>query len=247
MFRPLLGKGLLYDIWQRLLKQGLSGRQGFCQAMTKRFGAKDARRAMEYRPMPTAPRNLTVGSELMEREYEQAIFAGGCFWCMVSPFDALPGVVEIKSGYTGGHLENPGYQDVKAQTSGHYEAVKIVFDPSVLSFEKLLQAFWMQIDPTDAGGQFHDRGPSYRTAIFYTTSAQREAAEASKQALDASGRFPAPVVTPVFPAAIFYDAEEYHQDFHIKNPTDYKKDRSSSGRDEFIKKYWGDEYWALFA
>lgn len=183
----------------------------------------------------------------MDREYEQAIFAGGCFWCMVSPFDALPGVIEIKSGYTGGHLENPTYRDVKTQASGHYEGVKIVYDPAVLSFDKLLRAYWMQIDPTDAGGQFHDRGSAYRTAIFYTTTAQRDSAETSKRELDASGRFPAPVVTLVLPAATFYDAEEYHQDFHAKNPDEYKEDRSSSGRDEFIKKYWGDEYWALFA
>jgi len=182
----------------------------------------------------------------MDREYEQAIFAGGCFWCMVSPFYALPGVIEIKSGYTGGHLENPTYRDVKAQTSGHYEAVKIIYDPAALSYDKLLQAYWRQIDPTDAEGQFHDRGSAYRTAIFYTTVAQREAAETSKRELDASGRFPAPVVTLVLPAATFYDAEEYHQDFHAKNPDDYKADRNISGRDEFIKKYWGDEYWALF-
>ncbi|MBS4053922.1 MAG: peptide-methionine (S)-S-oxide reductase MsrA [Thermaerobacter sp.] len=183
----------------------------------------------------------------MEQVFEQAIFAGGCFWCMVSPFDELPGVVEVKSGYTGGHLENPTYQDVKAQTSGHYEVVKIVFDPTVLAYDNLLRAFWMQIDPTDAGGQFHDRGPSYRAAIFYTTAAQREAAEKSKRELDASGRFPARVVTEVLPAAIFYEAEEYHQDFYKNSPAEYKADRSSSGRDEFIKKYWGDEYWALFA
>ena len=182
----------------------------------------------------------------MDPGYEQAIFAGGCFWCMVSPFYALPGVVEIKSGYTGGHVENPTYMDVKAQNSGHYEAVKIVFDPSELSYASLLKAFWMQIDPTDPGGQFHDRGPSYRAAIFYTSSAQRAVAEESRRELDASARFPARVVTEILPEAIFYDAEEYHQDFYKKNPDEYKDDRGSSGRDEFIKRYWGDEYWALF-
>ncbi|MGE5654294.1 MAG: peptide-methionine (S)-S-oxide reductase MsrA [Bacillota bacterium] len=175
-----------------------------------------------------------------------AIFAGGCFWCMVSPFDVLDGIIEVKSGYIGGHIENPTYAQVKAQTSGHYEAVKITYDPEVVSYDKLLKAFWMQIDPTDAGGQFHDRGPSYRTAIFYTTSEQKEQAEASRAALEASGRFPDPIVTEILPATTFYDAEEYHQDFYKKSPIEYKQDRKISGRDEFIKKYWGDEYWQAF-
>lgn len=182
----------------------------------------------------------------MSKQYEVAIFAGGCFWCMVSPFHVFDGIIEIKSGYIGGHLENPTYKDVKTQTSGHYEAVKIVFDPELVTYDKLLEAFWMQIDPTDPGGQFHDRGPSYRTAIFYTTEKQKEKAEASKQALDASGRFPAPIVTEILPATTFYDAEDYHQDFYKKSPDEYKADRKVSGRDEFIKKYWGEEYWALF-
>lgn len=181
----------------------------------------------------------------MEKTYQTAIFAGGCFWCMVSPFDVLDGIIDIKSGYIGGHIESPTYEDVKSQSSGHFEAVAITYDPSIASYEKLLKAFWMQIDPTDAGGQFHDRGPSYRTAIFYTTAEQREWAEASRQALDASGRFPNPIVTEVLPATTFYDAEDYHQDFYKKSPERYKEDRSVSGRDEFIKKYWGDEYWAL--
>lgn len=181
-----------------------------------------------------------------EKKLEFAIFAGGCFWCMVSPFHVLKGIVEVKSGYIGGHLENPTYQDVKAQTSGHYEAVKILYDPEIISYELLLKAFWMQIDPTDPDGQFHDRGPSYRTAIFYTSEAQRIKAEASKAALEQSGRFDAPIVTAILPATTFYDAEEYHQDFYQKNPVEYKEDRKKSGRDEFIKKVWGDEYWALF-
>lgn len=175
-----------------------------------------------------------------------AVFAGGCFWCMVSPFALLDGVLEVRSGYTGGHLENPTYEEVKSQTSGHYEAVCITYDPAITSYDILLKAFWMQIDPTDPGGQFHDRGPSYRAAIFYTNEEQRQKAEASKQELEASGRFPGPIVTAILPAGVFYHAEEYHQDFHQKCPAVYKADRMASGRDEFISKYWGDEYWELF-
>jgi len=182
----------------------------------------------------------------MTKQYEVAIFAGGCFWCMVSPFHVFDGVIEITSGYTGGHLANPTYKDVKTQQSGHYEAVRIVFDPALITYDKLLLAFWMQIDPSDPGGQFHDRGPSYRTAIFYTTEEQRQKAEISKQALQESGRFLAPIVTEILPAAIFYPAEDYHQDYYRKNPINYKADRKVSGRDEFIKKYWGEDYWNIF-
>jgi methionine-S-sulfoxide reductase len=183
---------------------------------------------------------------MSDKKYETAIFAGGCFWCMVSPFDVLEGIVKVVSGYTGGHLENPTYKDVKSQTSGHYEVVKITYDPEVIDYDKLLQAYWRQVDPTDEGGQFQDRGPSYRTAIFYTTEEQREKAEASKKAMDESSRFPAPVVTPVLPEAKFYDAEEYHQDFYKKSPKEYKDDRNISGRDEFIQRYWGEEYYDIY-
>ncbi len=165
---------------------------------------------------------------------------------MVSPFHVLEGIIEVKSGYIGGHIEEPTYEQVKSQTSGHYEAVQISYDPQVISYERLLKAFWMQIDPTDDGGQFHDRGPSYCTAIFYTTDEQRVQAEASLVALDVSGRFPDPIVTKILPATTFYDAEEYHQDFYHKQPTAYQSDREISGRDEFIKRYWGDEYWEIF-
>jgi peptide-methionine (S)-S-oxide reductase len=178
----------------------------------------------------------------MGKNYETAIFAGGCFWCMVSPFEVFDGVMEIKSGYIGGHVEDPAYEEVKQKKTGHYEAVKILYDPEKLSYEKLLKAFWMQIDPTDDEGQFQDRGPQYRTGIFYTTEEQKLLAEKSKKELDESGRFTEPVITPIMPATTFYDAEEYHQDFHKKEPKLYKEDRSISGRDEFIKKYWGEEY-----
>ena len=181
-----------------------------------------------------------------DKKYEIAIFAGGCFWCMVSPFLVFDGIVEIKSGYIGGHIDNPTYEDVKSQKSGHYEVVKITYDPSVVSYDKLLKAYWMQIDPTDDGGQFHDRGPSYRSAIFYTTDGQKLKAEISKKELEASKKFNKPIVTEILPATKFYEAEEYHQDYHEKNPVEYKEDRNISGRDEFIKKYWGKEYLELF-
>ncbi len=178
-------------------------------------------------------------------EKQVAYFAGGCFWCMVSPFDALDGIEQVRSGYMGGHLDQPRYEDVKKQTSGHYEVVKMIYDPEQVSYERLLQAFWRQIDPTDSEGQFHDRGPSYRTAVFYTSEEQRQIAERSRQELEDSARFPDPIVTPIIEATKFFDAEEYHQDFYKKNPEEYKLDRTKSGRDDFIRKYWGDEYYEV--
>lgn len=169
---------------------------------------------------------------------EKATFAGGCFWCMVTPFEELPGIQSIVSGYSGGHVENPTYKEVKTGTTGHYEVVQITYDPSLFPYERLLELYWPQIDPTDEGGQFQDRGPQYRTAIFYHTEAQKQAALASKEEVAASQRFPGPVVTEILPAAVFYEAEEYHQDFHKKNPKEYKEDRRQSGRDEFIDKHW---------
>jgi methionine-S-sulfoxide reductase len=169
---------------------------------------------------------------------ELATFAGGCFWCMVAPFDQLPGIIKVVSGYTGGHVENPTYEQVKSQTTGHFEAVQITFDPEQFPYEKLLEIFWSQIDPTDDEGQFHDRGSSYRAAIFYHTEEQRLLAEESKKEIERSGRFNKPIVTPILPASTFYPAEEYHQDYYKKNPEHYKEDRKKSGRDEFIEKHW---------
>jgi peptide-methionine (S)-S-oxide reductase len=180
---------------------------------------------------------------LQENNFEDikiATFAGGCFWCMIEPFKILEGVIDTRSGYTGGHLENPTYKDVKTQTTGHYEAVQIAYNSGNISYEKLLEVFWRQIDPMDEGGQFHDRGESYRTAIFYNDMDQKQKAEASKKALEESGRFPYPIVTELLPLGDFYPAEDYHQDFYEKSLLEYKKDRKASGRDEFIKKYWGD-------
>lgn len=169
---------------------------------------------------------------------ELATFAGGCFWCMVSPFEDLPGIKKVRSGYTGGHTENPTYEEVCSDTTGHVEAVQITFDPYVFPYEKLLELFWQQINPTDAGGQFHDRGESYQTAIFYHNEEQRLMAEASKKALADSGRFDQPIVTPIVPASVFYEAEEYHQDYHKKNPGHYKRYRKGSGREDFIENHW---------
>ena len=169
---------------------------------------------------------------------QKATFAGGCFWCMVSPFEELPGIEGIISGYTGGHVENPTYEEVKTGTTGHYEAVEITYDPKLFSYERLLNLFWPQIDPTDAGGQFQDRGSQYRTAIFYHNEEQRQLAEASKEKIAASGTFKKPIVTEILRAQPFYPAEEYHQDFHKKNPAHYKDDRKRSGRDAFIEKHW---------
>ncbi|CAM2813146.1 peptide-methionine (S)-S-oxide reductase MsrA [Paenibacillus sediminis] len=173
-----------------------------------------------------------------QSSYEKATFAGGCFWCMVSPFEDLPGVIKIVSGYTGGHTENPTYEEVCSETTGHVEAVQITYDPNIFPYEKLLELFWQQIDPTDSGGQFHDRGSSYQTAIFYHNEEQRLKAEASKQALEQSGRFDKPIVTPILPAKTFYEAEEYHQNYHKKNPAHYKRYSIGSGRVDFIERHW---------
>lgn len=177
-------------------------------------------------------------NERRQKRTELATFAGGCFWCMVMPFEELPGIVSVVSGYTGGHKENPTYEEVCSHTTGHAEAVQITFEPDIFPYAKLLDIFWRQIDPTDPGGQFHDRGTSYRTAIFYHTEEQRQQAEESKRALAESGIFDKPIVTEILPAGPFYPAEEYHQDYHKKNPFRYKMYRKGSGRDAFIEKHW---------
>jgi peptide methionine sulfoxide reductase msrA/msrB len=171
---------------------------------------------------------------------EMATFAGGCFWCMVTPFEEWPGILKVESGYTGGHTENPTYKEVCSESTGHFEAVQITFDPSVISYEKIVSVFWKQIDPTDEGGQFFDRGDSYRTAIFYHNEEQKQIAEKSKVELQESGRFNKPIATLILPAQTFYKAEDYHQDYHKKNPFHYKRYRLGSGRDRFIKEHWED-------
>ncbi|SFM37288.1 peptide-methionine (S)-S-oxide reductase [Gracilibacillus orientalis] len=174
----------------------------------------------------------------MEKKLEKATFAGGCFWCMVKPFDQWDGVESVISGYTGGHEVNPTYETVKAGTTGHYEAVQITYEPEKISYQQILDLYWPQIDPTDDGGQFHDRGPQYRTAIFYHNNEQKELAIGSFKELENSNRFQKDIVTKISPVSTFYPAEEYHQDFYKKNNEDYIEDREKSGRDEFIEKHW---------
>lgn len=168
---------------------------------------------------------------------EIAILAGGCFWCMVKPFDQWDGIESVISGYTGGHVANPTYKEVCTGTTGHTEAVQITFDPTVISYSEILDIYWQIMDPTDAGGQFVDRGSSYRPEIFYTSPEQQEIAEASKVALDQSGRYDKPIVVPITKASEFYEAEEYHQDFYKKDPEHYARYSQASGRVAFIEEH----------
>lgn len=170
-------------------------------------------------------------------EFNKAVFAGGCFWCMVHPFDEMDGVEAVISGYTGGDVENPTYEEVKTGTTGHTEAVEITFDPSKISYQELLDIYWSSMDPTDATGQFFDRGTSYRPVVFVNSNEQREAAQASKDAVDGSGRFSKPVVVPIEDAKPFYDAEDYHQDFYKKNPAHYNRYSTGSGRVAFVEEH----------
>jgi peptide methionine sulfoxide reductase msrA/msrB len=172
---------------------------------------------------------------------ESALFAGGCFWCMEPPFEKLDGVKEVISGYTGGQKENPTYEEVSSGKTGHLEAVEVSYDPAKVSYEKLLEVFWRQIDPRDAGGQFVDRGSQYRSAIFYLNEEQKALAQKSKEELGKSGRFDKPIVTEILPASKFYRAEEYHQDYYKKNPLRYKFYRFNSGRDQFLKRVWKED------
>ncbi|WP_346235772.1 peptide-methionine (S)-S-oxide reductase MsrA [Lysinibacillus telephonicus] len=171
---------------------------------------------------------------------EIATFAGGCFWCMVKPFDQLDGIEQVVSGYTGGHVENPTYEQVCSETTGHLEAVQITFNPDIFPYERIVETYWKLIDPTDPGGQFYDRGESYTTAIFYHNEEQREIAEQSKKRLEESGKFNKPIAVKILPAKPFYPAEEYHQQYYKKNPLHYERYHIGSGRAAFIKEHWGD-------
>jgi peptide methionine sulfoxide reductase msrA/msrB len=177
----------------------------------------------------------------MVEHARSAVFAGGCFWCTESDFEKVDGVIEAVSGYTGGRIENPTYKQVSAGGSGHVEAIKVTYDPDKVSYSQLLDVFWRHVDPTDAGGQFVDRGDQYRSVIFYADEEERQAAESSKKTLDASGRFDRPVVTDILPLGAFYEAEDYHQDYYKKNTLRYKWYRSGSGRDRFLENTWADE------
>ncbi len=177
-------------------------------------------------------------SSFAQNNLSKATFAGGCFWCMESPFEKMEGVISVVSGYTGGHKEDPIYKEVSAGVTGHMEAVQILYVPSKITFSELLNVFWRQIDPTDPGGQFVDRGSQYGTAIFYHNKEQRILAEKSKEELAKSGLYEKPIVTKIRKSSKFYEAEDYHQDYHRKNPIRYKYYRFNSGRDQYLKKIW---------
>ncbi len=182
---------------------------------------------------------------------ETALVAGGCFWCVESDYESVPGIVSAVSGFAGGHVENPTYKQVVRGGTGHYEVVEITYDAERISYETILDIFWRSVDPTDAGGQFCDRGDSYRTAIFALNDEQLEIAEESKRALDASGQLPAEIVTPVLPAADFYPADDYHQDYYksetkvitrfgiVSKASAYKRYRKACGRDGRVRELWG--------
>ena len=170
---------------------------------------------------------------------EKAIFAGGCFWCMEKPFEELDGVVSVTSGYTGGTTRDPTYENYAE--GGHVEAVQVVYDPARVSYERLLDVYWHQVNPTDPDGQFVDRGHAYTTAIFYTDGSQKRLAEKSKADLDERGVYDKPIVTPILPAEPFFPAEDYHQDYYKKNPIRYHYYRSRSGRDDYLDRVWGKE------
>jgi peptide methionine sulfoxide reductase msrA/msrB len=171
----------------------------------------------------------------------EAVFAGGCFWCTEADFEKSVGVIEAVSGYTGGQAKNPTYEQVSAGGTGHVEAVKVIYDPSRTTYAQLLQVFWRHVNPTDAGGQFVDRGSQYRSVIFYANEEERQLAEASKKALEASGRFDTPIATDLLPLGAFYPAEDYHQDYYKKNPLRYSFYRAGSGRDQFLEKAWAGD------
>ena len=182
----------------------------------------------------TSPRDAAASATM-----RTAVFAGGCFWCMEGPFEALVGVSKVVSGYSGGRTVNPTYKEVSNEDTGHAEVVQVTYDPRKVSYQTLLDIYWRNVDPFDGGGQFCDRGPSYRTEVFVTNEEERRLAEASKAAI--VKRFGRAVATPVTAAAPFYEAEEYHQDYHQRNPVRYRYYRGGCGRDARLEKIWGKE------
>jgi len=194
-----------------------------------------------------AAATVVAGNDSMKKttepatgKFEKATFAGGCFWCMEAPFDKLPGVVSVTSGYTGGNMKNPTYKQVSAGGTGHAEAVQVVYDPTRIGYTKLLDVFWHNTDPTVIDRQFCDVGSQYRTGIFYHSEEQRLLALKSKEALENSKPFKGPIVTEVTEAGEFYPAEEYHQHYYKKNPIRYRYYRNGCGRDQRLKELWGD-------
>ncbi len=176
---------------------------------------------------------------LADADERQIVLAGGCFWCMQPPYDRLDGVIRTEVGFAGGDVENPSYEEVIRGGTGHYEVVRVTYDPEQVTYDELLEVFWRNVDPLDDGGQFCDRGDHYRAAIFVDSDEQRAAAEASRDALENSGRFDDPVVTEILDGATFYKAEEYHQDYYKKNPLRYRFYRASCGRDTRLSELWG--------
>ncbi len=210
-----------------------------CLVLAAGAGACHAGEASEPEALPDRASSGAAPSAVAGADTAVAIFAGGCFWCMEGPFDALPGVVSTTSGYTGGSDPNPTYERVSSGSTGHVEAVEVVYRPGQVSYQELLEVFWQNVDPLDAGGQFCDRGPTYRSEIFVLDAEQRRLAEASKRALEDSNRFDQPIVTPIRDAVAFHPAEEYHQDYYRKNPIRYRYYRSGCGRDRRLEALWG--------
>lgn len=188
----------------------------------------------------TASGDSTKGNA-SENGYEQATFAGGCFWCMEQPFDKIDGVISTTPGYTGGTEKNPTYEQVSTGKTGHLEAIEVTYDPAKVSYIQLLDVFWKNIDPTQNNGQFVDIGSQYRTAIFYHNEEQRRLALESRNRLQESRKFAKPIATEIRPATEFYSAEDYHQEYYLKNPTRYKNYRRGSGRDRFLEEVWGKQ------
>lgn len=193
--------------------------------------------------LPPDSQDIAEKQKIIEEysgETAEALFAGGCFWCIESAFEYVDGVVTAVSGFAGGDEVHPSYKDVASGKTKQIESVLVVYDPSKVTYEQLVEYFWKQIDPTDAGGSFVDRGHQYTSAIFYFTEEQKQIAEVSKKALDDSGKYDAPIVTPIREATPFYPAEDYHQDYYKKNPIRYTYYRNGSGRDQYLKEVWGE-------
>jgi peptide methionine sulfoxide reductase msrA/msrB len=189
-------------------------------------------------PLLVALAVATNAAEPTPANTKKAIFAGGCFWCIQTPYDKAKGVVKTIVGYTGGSAEDATYEKVSSHRTKHREAIEVTYDPALISYEQLLDIFWRNIDPTQADGQFYDIGPNYKAAIYYANDDEKKAAQASKEMLAKSGKFSKPIVTEILPAMPFYPAEEYHQKYYLKQPADYEAYHSGSGRDKFFDKTW---------
>ena len=192
--------------------------------------------------LPAADAVTPTAETTASKTLAMATFAGGCFWCMEGPFDALPGVVSTTAGYTGGSVANPSYEQVSSGSTGHAESVQVVYDPQRVTYEKLLEVYWHNVDPTVNDQQFCDHGSQYRTAIFYHNDAQKQAATASLAALTKSKPFAGDIKTQIVAATAFYPAEEYHQDYYLKNPVRYKFYRYNCGRDQRLQELWGSSH-----